>query len=338
MSTRPPALRWGVVGASDIAETRMIPALNRCGQTVQGVYSSSRTHAEEYAGRNGIESVYDDLELMLERPDIDAVYISSANGRHLRQAEAAALADKHVLCEKPMTTSLTEARAMVEACAKESVVLAVNHHLPAAGTHRRIRELVHAGAIGRPLAVNVRHATLLPERLRGWRLGGEPGAGAVMDLSCHDASVVNPLLARQALETASFTCRQGGWEAQSEDASIAIVLYDDEVLVHFHDSFTSPFTRTYLEIHGDEGSIHASDVMTPEPLGEVVLTDAHGDREVDVEDRRHTYDITLQAFCEAVAGTGRPIVTGEDAFDAIAVSIAILESARTSARVGIEKF
>ena len=336
MKEQPAALRWGLAGASDIAETRMLPALARCGHSARAVYSSSRVHAEKYAARNGIELVFDDFEALLAADAIDAVYISSLNDRHLEQARAAAAAGKHVLCEKPMAPSLAEARDMIRACQESSIVLAVNHHLPAAGTHRRIRELVRGGAIGRPLAVNVRHATLLPERLRGWRLGDVPGAGVVMDLSCHDASVVNPLLGAAALETSAITVRQGAWDAGSEDASMAVVRYENEVLVHLHDSFTSPHTPTYLEVHGDAGSIHASGVMTPEPCGTVMLSDKNGDREITVEDRRHTYDITLEAFSAAVAGTGRPIVTGEDAYNALAVSIAILESARTGLRIPVD--
>lgn len=329
-------LRWGLAGASDIAETRMLPALARCGHSVRALYSSSRAYAEKYAVRNGIELVFDDFEALLASDTIDAVYISSLNDRHLEQACAAAMAGKHVLCEKPMATSLAGARDMIKACHDGGIALAINHHLPAAGTHRRIRELVQGGAIGRALAVNVRHATLLPGRLRGWRLADMPGAGVVMDLSCHDASVVNPLLGTVALESAAVTVRQGAWHAGSEDASMAVVRYENDVLVHLHDSFTSPCTPTYLEVHGDAGSIHAHGVMTPEPCGTVILSDKRGDREITVQDRRHTYDITLEAFSAAVAGTGRPIVTGEDAYNALAVSISILESARTGLRIPVD--
>lgn len=334
--TGPASLKWGLIGASDIAETRMLPALRRTGHRVVAVQSGSPAHAETYASRNGIAIAVTELSHLLERTDIDAVYLSSVNQRHLPQAAAAAAAGKHILCEKPLTPTLEDSLALITAAREAGVVLGVNHHLPAAGTHRTIRELVRDGAVGTPLAVNVRHATLLPERLRGWRLSDEPGAGAVMDLSCHDASVVNPLLAGKPLEVSAITVRQGPWEAFSEDASQAVVRYTGNVLVHMHDSFTSPFTPTYLEVHGDAGSIHASDVMTPEPIGTVLLTDDRGQREIAVADRRHTYDITLEAFTAAVLGAGRPVVTGEDAFNAMSVSVSILESARTGQRQPVE--
>jgi 1,5-anhydro-D-fructose reductase (1,5-anhydro-D-mannitol-forming) len=68
----------------------------------------------------------------------------------------------------------------------------------------------------------------------------------------------------------------------------------------------------------------------------VLLTDADGTREIAVPDRRHTYDITLEAFAGAVQGGGTPIVSGEDAYNTLAVSVAILESARNGARARVD--
>jgi 1,5-anhydro-D-fructose reductase (1,5-anhydro-D-mannitol-forming) len=330
-----PKLRWGLMGASDIAETRMLPALRRCGHRVTAVLSASTDRARDYAARNDIRHAFADMAAFTSCDEIDAVYVSSVNDLHLAQVRAAAEAGKHVLCEKPVATTLADAEAIIACCRTGGIVLAVNHHLPAAGTHRAMRELVARGAIGRPLAVGVQHATLLPERLRGWRLSGVMGAGAVFDLSCHDASVINPLLGTRAIETTAITAAQGPWAARSEDVSMAVIRYEGDVLAQLHDSFTSPYTPTVFEVHGDAGSIRAVDVMTPEPIGTVMLTDQSGTQEIEVDDRRHTYDITLEAFSRAVVGDGRPVVTGEDAYHALAISLSILESAATRQRVAV---
>ena len=331
-------LLWGLIGASDIAETGMLPSLRRSGHGVAGVASSNIEHATAFAFRNAISTRHNDFSLagLLDDPTINAVYISSTNEQHLAHATAAAQAGKHVLCEKPLSTELEAARQMVAVCAENGVVLGVNHHLPAAGTHRAVRKLLHDGAIGRVLSVNVQFNALLPEHLRHWRLGSSAGAGVVMDLSCHDASVVNALLGSRALETAAIAVRQGPWESAAEDASAAVLLYEDNVLVHLQDSFTTPYAPTYLEVHGDKGSIYAHDVMNPEPKGTVRLRDSSGERTIDVPDRRHPYDITLEHFTDAVRGGGRPVVDGQDAVNAIAVSLAILESARSGARVPVD--
>ncbi|MFC5061742.1 Gfo/Idh/MocA family protein [Actinomycetospora atypica] len=334
MTTAPP-LRWGLVGASDIAATGMVPAMRRVGHEVTAVLSGSASWAREYADRVGARAGLADPDAFLARDDVDAVYVSSTNDRHHDQVLAAAAAGKHVLCEKPLALTLDECAAMTAACARAGVVLAVNHHLPAASTHRAIRDLVAGGAVGRPLAVAVTHATLLPGRLRDWRLGDAPGAGAVMDLTVHDASVVNALLGTTAVEATALVGNQGPWAAGREDVAMAVLRHPGEVLVRTHDAFTSPYTPTTLEVHGDEGSIRAVGVLTPEPEGTVWLTDAGGTREHEVPDRRHPYDLTLAAFTDAVHGAGRPVVDGTDGARALAVALAVLESARTGTRVPV---
>ena len=337
--TESPRLRWGLIGASDIAETRMIPALRRLNHTIACVASGNPVHAKAFAARNKIDTAATDFSsaVLLDDPAIDAVYISSTNDQHLAQAAAAAAAGKHVLCEKPLSIDLDSARQIAAICAAHGVVLGVNHHLPAAGTHRTVQKLVRDGAIGRVLSVNVQHTSLLPERLRGWRLSDLPGAGVVMDLSCHDASVVNPLLGTRALHANAIAVRQGSWESGSaEDAAASVLLYEDDVLVRLHDSFTTPHAPTRLEVYGDNGSIVADGVMTPEPVGTVVLRDARGEKVIDVLDRRHTYDITIESFVSATQGNGRPVVDGTDAVNALAVALSILESARTGTTVPVD--
>ena len=137
MSERAP-LNWGLIGASDIAETRMVPALRRMNQRILGLASSNAEHAAGFAARNEIPSQNGNFGLdgLLANPDVDAVYISSTNEQHLAHAEAAAAAGKHVLCEKPLSVDLDSARQIVAGCAAHGIVLGVNHHLPAAGNAR----------------------------------------------------------------------------------------------------------------------------------------------------------------------------------------------------------
>ncbi len=73
--------------------------------------------------------------------------------------------------------------------------------------------------------------------------------------------------------------------------------------------------------------------MTQDPVGQVFLTDSSGEREIEVSDRRDLYDIALSEFASAVAGTGRPTVTGREGLAAYAVAQAALDSVRTGQAV-----
>ena len=258
------SIRWGLVGASDIAETRMIPAMRRLGHDVIAVASGSADWAATYADRNGIPAS-GSVEDVIARDDIDAVYISSTNELHRSQTEMAAAAGKHVLCEKPLALSIEDGRAMLDACERAGVILATNHHMPGSGIHRTIRRLVADGAVGRILAVRVFHAVMLPERLQGWRLESRAGGGVTLDITCHDASVLNPLLGALPTDVVALAASQGPWGAAAEDAVMSTLRYADGTLVQTHDAFTIAYAPTGLQVLGSDGSIEADGRHGPGP-------------------------------------------------------------------------
>ena len=132
--------RWALIGASDIAATRIIPAIRAHGGHINVVQSGSADWATEYAARLGIDEWTTSVEDAVARRDVDAVYVSSHNAKHHNQVIAAARAGKHVLAEKPLALSVDDARAMVDACRAAGVVLATNHHLPSSPVHMAMKE------------------------------------------------------------------------------------------------------------------------------------------------------------------------------------------------------
>jgi 1,5-anhydro-D-fructose reductase (1,5-anhydro-D-mannitol-forming) len=329
--TNMPALKWGLIGASDIAATRVIGAIRASGGDAVGIFSGSPERAREFAASHGLPRATTDLEELLAW-DIDAVYISSTNDKHFDQACRAMRAGKHVLCEKPLALDADQAEAMVDLAEEMGLVLAANHHLPGSPLHAKVRELVDAGAIGTVLSAKIAHAVLLPERLRGWRIGGgTPGSGVILDITCHDASVLNPLLGTPVAVSA-VAVNQADWNTGGQDdAAMTVIRYEQEgrppVLAQTHDSFTVGYARTSLEVHGTEGSIEVLDAMTQDTEGQVLLNTGSGRQTVDVDCTEDLYVIALRAFTAAVNGTGVPTATGRDGLMALKVALAAQESA-----------
>ena len=169
-------IRWGLIGAATIGREWMIGAIREAGGEIAAVMSADAARGNAYAREFGIPLSVISLQDLFAS-GIDAVYIATTNDRHRVETVAAAAAGVHVLCEKPLAATLADALAMVNACEQAGVVMATNHHLRNAATHRAIRDLVKAGRIGRPLSARVVHAGFLPEHLHGWRLKN-PAAGA----------------------------------------------------------------------------------------------------------------------------------------------------------------
>ena len=326
--SRPP-LRWALVGASDIAATQVLPALRAVGDSAVVVRSGDRRHASAWAERNGVPRAVTELAAALERDDVDAVYVSSVNPQHHEHVLAAVVAGKHVLAEKPLALSLADAQDLVEACRRAGVVLAVNHHLPAAPTHRAVRRLVAEGAVGRVRAVAMQHAVQLPERLAGWRLTDPLGGGVVLDISVHDAAAVAAILGGHAREVTAVAGNQDNPEGSPFDAVMTAATWDGGVLVQTHDAYNNRHAPTGLQVLGTDGALIAHDCNGGEPVGTVELIRGGAREQVDVGPRQGLYEATMRAFGDAVHGQGGVIVSGEDGVAALAVALAVAESLRS---------
>ncbi|MFN9942964.1 MAG: Gfo/Idh/MocA family protein, partial [bacterium] len=190
---------------------------------------------------------------------------------HKAQTLAAARAGKHVLCEKPLALNLADARKMVSACRDAGVVMATNHHLRNAATHRARREAIKAGNIGKPLFARVFHAVYLPPHLQGWRIDNpSAGGGVIADITVHDADTARFLL-DETPATVVAQMAVSGMGRGVEDSAMSVWTMPSGAMVMAHESFTHRFAGTGLEVHGTEGSILATGVMTQRPVGRIEL-------------------------------------------------------------------
>ena len=327
---------WGLIGASTIAREWVIDAIRvQSGNEIVAVMSSDPARGKAFAEANRIAASHASVEALLADPKVDAVYISTTNELHKAQTLAAAAAGKHVLCEKPLALTLEDAREMVAACDRAGVVMGTNHHLRNAASHRKIRELVQSGAIGKPLYARVFHAVYLPPHLQGWRLNKpSAGAGVILDITVHDADTLRFILDSEPVEAVALSQQAGMAEGALEDGVMAAVRFDNGTMAQLHDAFTVKFAETGLEIHGPEGSLLGRDVMTQRPIGRVTLRNAQGETDVPLE-HENLYARALRAFVGAVRGEGTPSATGDDGVRSLATALAVLEATHTGRRTAV---
>lgn len=330
------SVKWGLIGASTIAKQFMIGAIRaQADGEITAVMSSSPERANSYASENGIPLGVSTLDALLNS-DIDAVYISTTNELHLEQALAAIKAGKHVLCEKPLALISTDARKMLAAAKAAGIVLGTNHHLRNAGSHRAMREAIAAGRLGKPIAARVFHSVYLPENLQGWRITRpEAGGGVVLDITVHDADTLRFVLGDDPLEISAFTQTAGMAGGGLEDGAMCIWRFKSGVIAQSHEGFTTKFAGTGFEVHGSEGSLVASNVMTQKPIGTVLLRTAKGEEELSF-DREDLYARSLRQFHAAIRGEGQPSATGEDGVWSLTSSEAALQSAKSGKAVAID--
>ncbi|MDO9416135.1 Gfo/Idh/MocA family protein [Pararhizobium sp.] len=328
--------RWGLIGASTIAHEWVIDAIRATGGEIVSVMSTSQERGAKYAADHGIAKSVTSLQDLFSDPSVDAVYVSTTNELHRDQVIAAAKAGKHILCEKPLAMSLDHAHAMVKAARDAGVVMATNHHLRGAATHRAMRDAVAAGKIGKPLAARVCHAGYLPVHLQGWRLDNPAaGGGVILDITVHDTDTLRFVLGDDPVEAIAFGQNGGMAQLGLEDATMGVLRFKSGLIAQFHDGFTTKYAVTSFEVHGSDGSLLARDCMSQKPVGSVVLRNADGDTEL-LLDHRNLYENTLLAFDDAIAGKGGPLCTGEDGLWSLATGLAVVKAAATGGTVRIE--
>ena len=225
---------------------------------------------------------------------------------------------------------------MAKVAADAGVILATNHHLRNAASHKAMHQAIVDGRIGKPLSARVFHAVYLPPHLQGWRLDKpQAGGGVILDITVHDADTLRFVLGENPVEVIAFSQAGGMGKAGLEDAVMGVIRFESGLIAQFHDGFTTKFAETGFEVHGTEGSLIARNVMTQKPVGTVVLRDASGEHELHLDQHNH-YETALEAFHAAVAGRGKPSATAEDGIWSLATGLAVVEAAKSGHAVKVE--
>ena len=325
-------MNWAFVGASTIAGQYLTGAIRATGGCeVRWVVSGSAERAASFARTHGIAHSGTDLSAALVDPAVSAVYISSTNEKHHAQALAAIAAGKHVLCEKPLATSVADARDMVQAAERAGVIFATNHHLRSAGSLRAIRQLVASGKVGKVLSLRIFHAVELPVHLRGWRLDNPvAGGGVIADLTVHNADTARFLLGEDPVSVVAHMDATGLGQGV-EDSAMSVWAMPSGAMVFSHESFTHPYAASGIEVHGTKGSILARGVLAQEPAGEIDLITAQGIARVDC-DQSALYENVVRNFCAAVTGTALPAASGWDGVKSLQIAFAVRVAARSGQR------
>ena len=178
-------LRFGVLSTANIGLKKVLPAMQR-GQftTVAAIASRDLAKAREAAKSLGIPKAYGSYEELLADPEIDAIYNPLPNQLHVPMTAKAAAAGKHVLCEKPLSMTVAEAKTLLDVRARNGVKICEAFMIRSAPQWLRVRQLLGEGRIGQLRAVNAHFSyfNVNPENIRN-RI--ETGGGGVYDIGCY---------------------------------------------------------------------------------------------------------------------------------------------------------
>ena len=187
-------LRWGVIGTGSIAQTFAAAMEHVPGSTIVAVASRQQATAEEFAATHGVARAYGGDEALVDDDEVDVVYVATPHHRHHDDTIRALGAGKHVLCEKPLALSATQANAMADTARRHDRFLMEaiwSRFLPG---YVALRSILDAGEIGEVLHVEASFGFRAPmdptHRLFDLALGG----GALLDLGLYPVQLAHLVL------------------------------------------------------------------------------------------------------------------------------------------------
>jgi predicted dehydrogenase len=178
-------VKWGVLGAASIATRKVIPGMQKGEWSeIAAIASRDLRKAEEAAGTLGIAKAYGSYEELLADGEIEAIYNPLPNHLHVPWSIKAAEAGKHVLCEKPVSLSVAEAKTLLAARERCGVKIGEAFMVKTHPQWLRTRELIRKGVIGelRAIVGAFSYFNRDPQNVRN---NPEWGGGAMMDIGCY---------------------------------------------------------------------------------------------------------------------------------------------------------
>ena len=343
-------IKIGILGCGKIAQVRHIPeyAANPDCQLV-GFYNPTKSRAEDMAAKYG-GLAYDTAEELLANPEIDAVSVCAANYAHAALSIQALKAGKHVLCEKPMATTLADCEAMVECAKKNGKFLMIGHNQRLAKAHMEAKRLIDAGLIGDIITFRTSFGHGGPET---WAI--KPGKdtwffdkskaamGVMADLGVHKTDLIQYLTGQRVVRT---TARLVTLDKRGEDGELIGV--DDNAVCIYEMSggafgtMTASWTYYGAEdnstvLYGTKGIMRIYD----DPAHSIVVKLADGQEQVyDVEQIQtndsQTKSGVIDLWVDCLKNNRAPEISGESALCAMRAVFASIASSQTGKAVEIE--
>ena len=250
---------YAMVGLGRISMGHFMPGLKDAQQSrLTGLVSGHRDKAEKNAAEYGVPSTgiysYDNFDSIRDNKTIDAVYIALPNSMHAEYAIRAAKAGKHVLCEKPMATTVDDCKAMIEACRSANVKLMIAYRCQLEPSNLRAIGLIRDGSLGQIGAIESANGfNIGPD----WRLNKKlAGGGPLMDMGVYSLNACRYLTGEepQLLSAYSSVIDKDGRFNEVEEHVGWTMKFPSGIVASCNTSYGSSMDG-YYRVHGAKGAL-----------------------------------------------------------------------------------
>lgn len=293
-------IKWGVLGYARIARLSVIPAIVKAKNSeFYAIASRDEEKLQACQKEFGCPKAYTSYEVLLDDPEVDAVYIPLPNHLHKEWTLKAAQKGKHVLCEKPIALNQQECLEMMEACEKYQVKFMEAFMYRYTARTRKVRELLDSGIIGEVRHVNSTFRFLL-NREGDVRLKPEMGGGSLFDVGCYAINFIGMVTGRSPVSMSGECITREGVDVGFS----AVLKYDNGLIATVNSGFDTHLLQ-YSIIAGTKGIMHVPDTFS-DTAGKITVVTAEGSQDVEVE-ASERYVLEVEDFADAVLKDRKPL-------------------------------
>ena len=331
-------LGFAILGPGRFAEGRIVPALHRAGNCrLVAVVSRERARAEAFAEEHGAAKAYDDLGAALADPEVEAVWVATPHALHREHVEQIAAARRHVLCEKPLATTVEDAAAIVRACRRAGVTLGTGYHLRHHPIHREVRRLVAEGELGEVAGAQAEWS--LPPTPPGvsapWRRDPElAGGGIVTGTGIHAIDLLRFVLDDEVEAVTAMTDAETSPVSPLESRALVMLRFRRGTLATVRCARGVHAPQNDLVVQGTIGSLVARRTIDEATRGTLEASGAEALLS-GVPAGSDMYAFQAQAFADAVERGEEPSASGEDGLRLVEITTALYESARSGRTITV---
>ena len=328
---------FAVVGLGRLAVNQIIPAFAasknaRLAGLVSGTPDKANALAAQYGVKPSSVYSYENYDKIKDNPEIQVVYIVLPNALHAEYTIRAAEAAKHVLCEKPMSTSVADAQRMIDACAKADRKLMIAYRCQYEIYNRAVCDAVKnktLGAIGLIEAANLQNQANDGQ----WRLKKAlAGGGSLPDVGLYCLNGARAVLNEEPIEVhATIRSPPGDPRFSEVEDTVSFTLrFPSGVIANCSSSYGLHETRRF-RVYGSDGSIalenafayHGQELTLTKKL-DGIETDSKQNR-----DAKNQFALEMDHMASCVQRNQIPHTPGEEGLQDHRIMAAIYESAQT---------
>lgn len=329
-------VRYAVAGLGYIAQVAVLPAFKHAQNSeLVALISGDPSKLKKLSKKYGVSvsGDYDDLEEILDQAQVDALYIATPNTLHKELALRAAAMGVHVLCEKPLATTVSDGEAIVAACRKSGVKLMTAYRLHFEAANLKAIEMVRDGKIGdikyfsSEFSMQVKKGNI--------RLQEELGGGPLFDLGIYCINASRYIMGQEPLEVFGMDASSNDPRfSEVEETFSGSLRYPQGKLASFTCSFGAA-DAGYYEVVGTKGKLRVEPAF--EYAEELCLTlTVDGKSTTKTFAKRDQFAAELIYFSECIAHNRAVEPSGEEGVADLRVIQALRASAVRGTVVDVE--